>query len=139
VLAVVAGAGSAGEVPGWREQIALSFAPVVRKAAPYEPAPDVSRLEGRHALAGATVANLSPGLNRDLGLDLFAAGGIVLKVDRATPDARLRLRRGDLIRAVADEPIDEVAELKTILRERRLPWRLEVERGGQRLAVVIGG
>ncbi|HEX6112041.1 MAG TPA: Do family serine endopeptidase, partial [Geminicoccaceae bacterium] len=69
---------------------------------PYEPAPEVSRIEGRHVLAGATVANLSPGLNRDLGLDLFEAGVIVLKVDRATPAAQLRLRRGDLIRTVAE-------------------------------------
>jgi S1-C subfamily serine protease len=106
---------------------------------PYEPAPEVSYLEGRHALAGATVANLSPGLNRDLGLDLFEAGVIVLKVDRATPAAQLRLSRGDLIRTVADKPIEEVAELKTILREHPLPWRLEVERAGRRLAVVIGG
>ena len=106
---------------------------------PYEPAPEVSRLEGRHALAGATVANLSPGLNRDLGLDLFESGVIVLKVDAPTPAARLRLRRGDLIRRVAEQPVEDVAQLKTILREWPLPWRLEVERAGRELAVVIGG
>jgi serine protease Do len=106
---------------------------------PYEPAPEVSRLEGRHALAGATVANLSPGLNRDLGLDLFESGVIVLKVDAPTPAARLRLRRGDLIRKVAEQPVEDVAQLKTILREWPLPWRLEVERAGRELAVVIGG
>jgi len=106
---------------------------------PYEPAPQVTRLEGRHALAGATVANLSPGLNRDLGLDLFESGVIVLKVDPATPAARLRLRRGDLIRNVADEPIEQVADLERIVRAHPLPWRLEVERDGKRLAVVIGG
>jgi Do/DeqQ family serine protease len=106
---------------------------------PYEPAPEVSRLEGRHALAGATVANLSPGLNRDLGLDLFESGVIVLKVDAPTPAARLRLRRGDLIRTVAEQPVEDVAQLKTVLRERPLPWRLEVERAGRKLAVVLGG
>ena len=105
---------------------------------PYDPAPEVSRLEGRHALAGATVANLSPGLNRDLGLDLFEAGVIVLKVDPASPAAQLRLRRGDLVRTIAEPPIDHVAELKTALRKSQLPWRLEVERAGRRLAVVIG-
>jgi S1-C subfamily serine protease len=158
-LTVVAGAADAEEVPRSRTQIALSFAPVVREAAPavvniyarkgrpadpletppYEPAPEVSLLEGRHALPGATVANLSPGLNRDLGLNLFAAGVIVLEVERATPSVQLGLRRGDLIRTVADAPIDGVAELKDILREHPLPWRLEVERAGRRLAVVIGG
>jgi serine protease Do len=106
---------------------------------PYQPPPDADRLEGRHALAGATVANLSPGLDRELGLDLFEDGVIVLKVDRGTPAARLRLRRGDLIRTLAEEPIDDVAELRAIVARRPLPWRLEVERGGQRLAVVVGG
>ena len=106
---------------------------------PYEPAPEVSRLEGRQALAGATVANLSPGLNRDLGLDLFEQGVIVLKVDRGTPAASVRLRRGDLIRSLAGEPIEDVAELERIVTRRPLPWRLEVERAGRRLAVVIDG
>jgi serine protease Do len=105
----------------------------------YEPAPEVRRLEGRHALAGATGANLSPGLNRDLGLDLFESGVIVLKVDAPTPAARLRLRRGDLTRTVAEQPVEDVAQLKRVLRERPLPWRLEVERAGRKLAVVIGG
>jgi serine protease Do len=106
---------------------------------PYEPMPEVSRLDGRHALAGATVANLSPGLNRDLDLDLFETGVIVLEVDRGTPAARLHLRRGDLIRTVAEAQIDDVATLKAVVAEQPLPWRLEVERGGRRLAVVIGG
>jgi S1-C subfamily serine protease len=64
---------------------------------------------------------------------------IVLKVDAPSPAAQLRLRRGDLIRTIAEETIDDVAELKAVLREWPLPWRLEVERAGRRLAVVIGG
>jgi hypothetical protein len=127
-LAVFAGDGSAQEVPGSCAQIALSFAAVVRTAvragAGREPPRGLSRLGRSHGRQPV----LRP--DRDPGLGLFAAGGIVLKVDRATPAARLRRRRGDLIRAVAAEPIDEPAELKTILRERRLSWRLEVERGG---------
>jgi S1-C subfamily serine protease len=106
---------------------------------PYEPAPNVTRLDGRHALAGATVANLSPGLSRDLDLDPFEKGVVVLKVDRGTPAARLRLQRGDLIRTIAQTRIDDVAALEAILAERSLPWRLEVERGERRVAVMIGG
>ena len=109
------------------------------EAPPYRPEPDVAQLEGRHPLSGATVANLSPGLNRDLGLDLFTRGAVVLKVERGTPAARLRLRRGDVIRTIAGEPIDDVAELERTISGRPLPWRLEVERGGRQLAVVIDG
>jgi Do/DeqQ family serine protease len=106
---------------------------------PYDPMPEVSYLDRRHAVAGATVANLSPGLNRELGLDLFATGVIVLEVERGTPAAGLRLRRGDLIRTVGEARIDDVARLKAVLAEQPLPWRIEIERAGRRLAVVIGG
>ncbi|HYZ26800.1 MAG TPA: Do family serine endopeptidase [Geminicoccaceae bacterium] len=106
---------------------------------PYDPMPEVSYLDGRHALAGATVANLSPGLNRDLGLDLFQAGVIVLEVERGSPAARLGLGQGDLIRTVAEARIDDVATLKAAIAAQPLPWRIEVERAGRRLAVVIGG
>ena len=44
-------------------------------------------LDGRQVLAGATVANLSPGLDKDLDLDLFKRGVVVLKVARGSPAA----------------------------------------------------
>ena len=104
---------------------------------PYDPEPQVTKLVGRHPLAGATVANLSPGFNKDLGIDQFARGVAVLRVDRGSPAARMRLKRGDRIAAIDDQAIDEVRELEQILTVRRPPWRLEIERAGRRLAVVI--
>jgi Do/DeqQ family serine protease len=106
---------------------------------PYRPEPQLTTLQGRQPLAGATVANLSPGLNKDLDLDLFERGVVVLKVERGSPAAQLRLRRGDRVTRVGDQPIGDVAQLTTALRRARPPWRLEVEREGQRLAVVITG
>ena len=64
---------------------------------------------------------------------------VVLKVERGSPAARLRLRRGDLVARVDDQAIDDVAQLSAVLRRARPPWRLEIERDGQRLAVVITG
>jgi S1-C subfamily serine protease len=49
---------------------------------PYLPEPQPTTLNGRQPLAGATVANLSPGLNKDLNIDLFQQGVVVLKVER---------------------------------------------------------
>jgi len=106
---------------------------------PHRPAPEVTKLEGEHVLRGATVANLSPGFNEDLGIDLFRRGVMVVRVDRRSSAARLRLERGDVIAVIAEEPIDSVDELETILATRRPPWRLEVDRGDRRLAVTIGG
>jgi Do/DeqQ family serine protease len=104
---------------------------------PFDPPPQVTTLTGRHALSGATVANLSPGLNEELGLDLFKRGVVVTAVQPGSDAARLRFRRGDIITGLAGERIENVDRLSTLVRERSLPWHLEVERGGRTLAVVI--
>jgi serine protease Do len=106
---------------------------------PYLPEPQLTTLNGRQPLAGATVANLSPGLNKDLNIDLFQQGVVVLKVERGSPAAQLRLQRGDLVTRIGDRSIRDVGQLTAALGRARPPWRLEVERGGQRLAVVIAG
>jgi Do/DeqQ family serine protease len=105
---------------------------------PYRPAPATTTLDGNQPLAGATVANLSPGLNKDLNLDLFEQGVIVLKIAPGSPAARLRLLPGDRISSVADQRIEDVSGLNRVLRSARRPWRLEIERDGRTLAVVIG-
>ena len=105
---------------------------------PIGPSRRPTTLEGDQPLAGATVANLSPGLNKDLGIDVFEQGVVVLKVARGSPAARLRLLPGDRVRALAGRQVREVGELARLLRAARPPWRLEIERDGQKLAVVIG-
>ncbi|MDH3770506.1 MAG: Do family serine endopeptidase, partial [Nitrospirota bacterium] len=106
---------------------------------PRRPEPQVTTLAGAHVLRGATVANLSPRFNEDLGIDLFRRGVMVVRVDRRSPAARLRLEQGDVIAAIAGEPIDSVDQLETMLASKRPPWRLEVDRGDRRLSVTIGG
>jgi serine protease Do len=106
---------------------------------PYRPTPDPTTLDGRQPLAGATVANLSPGLNKDLGLDLFERGVVVVKVAPRSPAAQLNLLPGDRVTSVDGATIENVRQLTDVLAEARAPWRLEIERAGQRLAVVIGG
>ncbi len=105
---------------------------------PRTPPPNVAKLDGRHALAGATVANLSPGFNRDAGLDLLAEGVMILKVRRRSPADQVGLRRGDVIVSVADQPIETVAQLRNSVARLPSVWRLEVNRNGRRLGVTIG-
>jgi serine protease Do len=105
---------------------------------PRDPPPDVTELNGRYALAGATVANLSPGFNQDAGLDLFAEGVVILRIGRRSAADRLGLRRGDVIASVADQPVRTVAELTDALYRLPPAWRLEIDRGDRRLGVTIG-
>ena len=129
--------GERTSVDVWRQGKMLT-ADLTLELPPRDPAPDVTELDGRHALAGATVANLSPGFNQDAGLDLFAEGVVILRISRRSPAYRLGLRRGDVIENVADQPIASVDQLEDSLYRLPSAWRLEIDRGGRRLGVTIG-
>ena len=64
-------------------------------------------------------------------------GAALPRLRRGRP-ARLRLLPGDRVRAVAERRIEDVSQLSRVLRTARPPWRLEIERDGRALAVVIG-
>lgn len=121
----------------WREGRVLTV-DLPLELPPRDPPPDVTELNGRYALAGATVANLSPGFNQDAGLDLFAEGVVILRISRRSPAGSLGLRRGDVIASVADQPIRSVADLTDALYHLPTAWRLEIDRGDRRLGVTIG-
>jgi serine protease Do len=129
--------GGSADVEVWRRGKVLGAA-LPLELPPRTPAPDVSELAGRHALAGATVANLSPGFNQDAGLDLFAEGVVILRISRHSPADRIGLLRGDIIASVADQPIAGVDQLEASLDRLPPAWRLEIERGDRRLGVTIG-
>ncbi len=129
--------GEAASLDVWRHGKTLT-AGLALELPPRDPPPDVRELDGRHALRGATIANLSPGFNQDAGLDLFAEGVVILRISRRSPAARLGLRRGDVIANVADEPITSVDQLEESLYRLPPAWRLEIDRGGRRLGVTIG-
>jgi Do/DeqQ family serine protease len=104
---------------------------------PYDPAPQPTTLTGKHALSGATVANMSPGLDDEWGFDLFREGVVVIDIQRGSDAARLRFRTGDVILRLAGQDVDNVDLLTRLVREQSRPWLLEVDRGGRLLQVVI--
>jgi Do/DeqQ family serine protease len=110
--------------------------------APIEDPPrDTRDLTGRHPLAGAQVANLSPAVAQELGMegDDSKGGVVVLGVERGSNAARLGVRRGDLIVGVNNEEITSVKGLATMLELGGGAWRLAVERGGKVFNLAIQG
>jgi S1-C subfamily serine protease len=102
------------EVAYWRDG-KLNVTKLVVEAAPDEPPSDVTALS-RGPLSGVTVANLSPAFNEQLGIDMFAAGVVVLEVQAGSRGGYMRLRPGDVLAAVNDRPVDNVADLERALR-----------------------
>jgi serine protease Do len=105
--------------------------------APEDPPRDLSALQGQSPLAGATVANLSPALNEELGLDAGARGVIVVKIARRSPADQLRLKPGDRLLEVNGAAVDTVARLKQLLQRGGGDWRIVIQRGEQTFNLVV--
>jgi Do/DeqQ family serine protease len=109
--------------------------------APIEDPPrDVRDLPGRHPLAGCKVANLSPAVAQEVGMDDDTREGVVvLEVAERSAAARFGVRRGDIVVAINDEKISSVDQLAGLLAVPTGAWRLSVERGGKVYSLAIQG
>ena len=109
--------------------------------APIEDPPrDVRDLPGRHPLAGCKVANLSPAVAQEVGMDDDTREGVVvLEVQQRSAAARFGVRRGDIVMAINDEKIASVDQLAGLLAVPTGAWRLSVERGGKVYSLAIQG
>jgi Do/DeqQ family serine protease len=136
---VTKGLGGAAELGVIRKGERLKSS--IKLVAPVEDPPrDARELTGRHPLTGVKVANLSPAVAQEVGMDDDTrVGVVVLEVQQRTPAARLGVRRGDLVVAVNDEKVTSVNQLVTVLAAGGGAWRLSVERGVKIFNLAIQG
>ncbi|MEM7192034.1 MAG: PDZ domain-containing protein, partial [Pseudomonadota bacterium] len=105
-----------------------------------EPPRDARDLTGANPFAGSRVANLSPAVSAELGLDDDGgAGVVVMTVERRSNAGQLGLRTGDMIVGVNDQEIQSVEQLASILKRRSALWRLAIERGGKVFDLTVRG
>jgi len=105
-----------------------------------DPPRDMRDLTGNHPLSGSRVANLSPAVSAELGMDNEEEiGVVVLDVDRQSSAGRLGIRRGDIIVGINQKEVSSVKELAVLLEMRGAGWRLSVERGGKVFNLAIQG
>lgn len=80
-------------------------------APPEDPPRDLSLLEGRQPLSGASVVNMSPAVAEEMGLAEWRPGIVIVEVKNGAYAARF-VRPGDMILAVNGQDVKNVAELK---------------------------
>jgi serine protease Do len=107
-------------------------------SAPETPARDIRLLKGEHPFAGAEVANLSPALAEELGIDTFAKGVIVTRIRTGSLAAQVRLRPGDIFLTVEDQEIDSSETLQRVMSQPLEQWRVSIRRGKKNISVVLG-
>ncbi|HEY8581014.1 MAG TPA: Do family serine endopeptidase, partial [Beijerinckiaceae bacterium] len=107
--------------------------------APETPAREEIKLSGRSPFAGATVANYSPAVAEETGVDGVREGVVVMDVEEGSAAAALNLRRGDVVLGVNDDRIQRTKDLQQATSRRAMYWRLTIQRGGQVFQTVVGG
>ncbi len=98
--------------------------------APATPAKDERTITGRNPFGGATVINLSAATAQELGVDPFAAQGVVV-TNVGGYAASVGLRPGDVVKALNGRRISTTAELQSAIGASGGSWRITVNRRGR--------
>lgn len=136
---VTKGVGNTVELGLYRE--GKRFRTTIATVAPIEDPPrDEREVTGANPFAGSSVANLSPAVSSELGLDDVGDKGVVVtKVESRSNAGRLGLRPGDMIVGVNQQEIESVKQLSVLLQIRTDRWRLAIERGGKVFDLTVRG
>ena len=99
---------------------------------------DRQTIGGNTPFTGATVANLSPRVAQDLGLDDVTAKGVVVTdVKDGSIAGRFGLQPKDIIVDVNGVKIASVDDLEKVVGQNPRGWRFDVNRGGQVLTQYV--
>jgi serine protease Do len=107
--------------------------------APVEiPARDIRKISsGNNPFAGVTIANLSPALCEELGLDLSEQGVIVMAVDEESFASRYGILKNDHILAVNNDKITSTSQLiKNLKASGDEGWEILLKRDGKLIRLL---
>lgn len=109
------------------------------RAAPEIPKRDLSLITGPNPYSGAEVANISPALAEEVSLDTDLTGVLVMRLKRGSPADRIGLEPGDILLRLNGNDIPSVGALKKLIVREYSAWRIEINRSGRVLQLIIRG
>ncbi len=109
------------------------------RPAPETPPREEIRLRGRSPFDGATIANYSPAVAEETGVEGITEGVIITEIEDNSTAARVNLQRGDVVLEVNNAKIVRTKDLEEASSARPRAWRLTIRRGNQVFQTVLGG
>ncbi len=128
--------GGKAELTVLRDGSALTLR-IALVAPPEKPPRNTTRLKGGHPLSGARIANLSPALADELGLNGTASGVIVLAVSRGSRAARIGLKPGDIVAGINQRDMELVRDVVRAVKAKPQGWTLAILRAGRIITVRV--
>ena len=101
------------------------------KIPPLFPDPSLTSIKGSNPLDGAIVANLSPALAQEVGLNLFAEGVVIKSMISGSVAEKLGFRINDVIKSIGGVEIESVMLLKQKLGKVMSKWDFQILRDGK--------
>ena len=101
------------------------------KIPPLFPDPSFTSIKGSNPLDGAIVANLSPALAQEVGLNLFAEGVVIKSMISGSVAEKLGFRINDVIKSIGGVEIESVMLLKQKLGKVMSKWDFQILRDGK--------
>lgn len=105
-------------------------------APPENPPRDQRTLVGQHPLNGFTVANLSPALSSELGIDDQAASGVIVLAGSNTTIASA-IAPGAVLLKVNGTPVKSTAQLEKLLSEPSKAWQIVYQQGSNTMTLTV--
>jgi serine protease Do len=130
--------GGSADVTIWRKGEERTVTLPIRTA-PEDPPRSTVELTGSQPLAGATVANLSPAVAEELGLERFYSGVAVVAVRPRSPAQQIGLQAGDRILSVNGQEVSSTSGLRRQMSRRSAQWQIVIGRRDQQFSFIVGG
>ncbi len=106
-------------------------------APPEIPKADPRDIKGLNPLDGLTVANLSPALALEVGMDEMATGVMVVGGGKSTHGINIGWGRGDIIVEINGVKVTSSEQLVTLLKKDSHNWQIVYKRNGQLNALTV--
>lgn len=111
----------------------------MKMMAPVElPARDIRVVDGKNPLAGVTVANLSPALADELGLNMLSEGVIVMRLGSGIAN-NAGLATRDVLRQINGKKVESTKQLEKLLANPQKHWEITIQRGSRLLNIIWSG